>query len=65
MARPRTVAYKVYKFLREAKVASIHDISVNLGINPKNVYSAIQTLVRSGHVERVSDGVYRVKKLVW
>ena len=65
MSRPRSVAYKVFRFLREVKVASIHDISYNLGIKSKNVYSALQTLIKSGHVERVDDKLYRIKKYVW
>ena len=65
MSRPRTVAYKVFKFLKEVKVASVQDISYNLGINSKNVYSALSTLVKSGHVEKLDGGLYRIKKYVW
>ena len=65
MSRPRTVAYKVFKFLREVKVASIYDISYNLGIKSKNVYSALQTLIKSGNVEKLDGNMYRIKKYVW
>lgn len=65
MGRPKRVAYKVYRVLREVRVASPGDIARLLGMDYKSVYSALQTLVKNGYVEKAGNGVYMVKKLVW
>ena len=63
--RPRTSAYKVFRYLREVKKARLDEIAKATGMNKKNVYSALRTLMKSGHVERIEKGVYVIKKEVW
>ena len=63
--RPRRAAYKVFLYLREVRRARLSEIARATGMDVKNVYSALRTLMKSGHVERVGRGVYAIKREVW
>lgn len=65
MPRPRTTAYAVFLYLREVKVARIRDIARATGLSTKRVYSALITLMSSGHVEKIGEGLYAIKTIVW
>jgi len=64
MPRPRTVAYRVFQLLKDARVASASDIAKVLGIEPRRVRSALNTLIRSGHVEKIGN-LYVLNKDIW
>jgi len=64
MPRPRTIAYKVFQLLREARVASASDIARVLGVKRSSVYKALRVLMDKGYVEKIDD-VYVLKKDVW
>jgi len=64
MPRPRAVAYRVFRLLLDVRVASASDIAKALSMDATRVRSALRTLMRSGHVEKVGE-LYVLKKDVW
>lgn len=55
-------SYKVLYMLKEKGQMSSIDLSKELNMTKKNVDSLVSRLSQKGKIERVSAGIYRIKK---